>query len=130
MALFVAGSVAALAFAHIYDPEPAKAVLLKEKRAVQAVRIKALREKMRQKRLQKVFKGPDIFGAGNSKVPQPPSKTPFKEAFNPSNLEKAGPDATKAAPEPSKAPQSPGKGTFGDVFNPGNLDKAGPKKSE
>ena len=115
-AIFVAGAVATLAFSQIYDPEPAKAVLLKQKRADQQDRIKALQQRMREKRLQKQFKGPDIFGSGSSKIPRAPSKTPFGGVFAPSNLDEAAPKAK------TKTPESPGKGTFGDVFNPGSLD--------
>jgi spermidine/putrescine transport system permease protein len=127
LALFVAAAVAIFAFARYYDPEPAKAILLETKRAEQKLAIEALQEELRQKRLQKMFKGPDIFGSGKSKIPQPPSKTGFSGAFKPADLDKTGPDDSQTKPDGSNAPQSPGKGTFGDVFNPGNLDDAGPK---
>lgn len=118
LAIFVTGAAATIAIAQFYDPEPAKAVLLKEKRAEQALRIQELKERMRAKRLRKQFKGPDIFGSGSSKIPQPPSKTGFRDVFDPANLDKAGTDAKP------KAPESP----FGDVFDPTNLDDAGGKK--
>lgn len=119
LAVFVAGAIATIAISQVYDPEPAKAILLQEKRADQKKRIEALQERLRAKRLQKQFKGPDIFGSGNSKVPQPPSKTPFGKVFDPGNLGVADPGA-KA--KDAKTPESPGKGTFGDVFNPGSLE--------
>ena len=128
LALFVAAGVAIFTFAQVYDPEPAKATFLKAKRAEQQIRIKALQDSIREKRLRKLFKGPDIFGSGQSRVPQPPSRNPFGDVFKPGNLDKAGPGGTKAEPGASKAPQSPGKGTFGDVFKPGNLDDAAPKQ--
>jgi spermidine/putrescine transport system permease protein len=116
LAVFVIAVVAIVGISRIYNPEPAKAVLLKEKRAEQALRIEALQNRMREKRLKKLYKGPDIFGSGNTKVPQAPSKTGAGGVFNPSNLDSGSP----AKPE---APQSPGKGTFGNVFDPGNLNK-------
>ncbi|NNE24900.1 MAG: ABC transporter permease [Rhizobiales bacterium] len=119
LALFIAGAVATIAISQVYDPEPAKAILLKEKRAEQKKRIEALQERLRAKRLQKQFKGPDIFGSGQSKVPQPPSKTPFGNVFDPGNLGGTDPNAK---PKDAKTPESPGKGTFGDVFNPGSLE--------
>lgn len=129
-ALFIAAAVAIFAFARVYDPEPAKQELLKQKRAEQAIRIKEMQEQRRLKKLQKQLKGPDIFGAGSSKVPQPPSKTPFGDVFKPGNLDDAGPGSTKPKSDAPAAPQSPGKGTFGDVFKPGNLDEAGPKQNQ
>ena len=120
LALFIIGAVATIGIAQVYDPEPAKAVLLKQKRAEQQKRIKELQEKLKAKRLQKQFKGPDIFGSGQSKVPQAPSRTGFGNVFDPANIEDTigGAEAEKKEP----APESPGKGTFGDVFNPGSLE--------
>ena len=115
LAIFVAAVVATIGISKIYDPEPAKAVLLQEKRAEQALRIEALQNQMREKRLKKLYKGPDIFGSGDTKVPQAPSKTGIGNVFNPSNLDNSSP----VKPE---TPQSPGKGTFGNVFDPGNLN--------
>ena len=104
-------------------------MLLEQKRADQKKRIQALQERMRAKRLQKQFKGPDIFGSGQSKVPQPPSRTGFGNVFDPGNLGEVGPSADTE--ETKKAPDSPGKGTFGDVFNPGSLESTtGTKKDE
>ena len=115
LAIFVAAVVATIGISKIYDPEPAKAVLLQEKRAEQALRIEALQNQMREKRLKKLYKGPDIFGSGDTKVPQAPNKTGIGNVFNPSNLDNNSP----VKPE---TPQSPGKGTFGNVFDPGNLN--------
>ncbi len=150
LTLFVLLAGTTLVFSRIYDPEPAKEALLKQKRAEQAIAIKRLQEERRMKRLQKSFKGPDIFGSGQSKVPQPPSKTGFGDVFKPGNLQQAEPTSTPAPQSPGKStfgdvfkpgnldeadaksdakkpPQSPGKGTFGNVFDPNNLNKAGPK---
>ncbi len=117
LAVFVGLFVVTTVVAQFYDPEPAKAVLLEEKRAAQQLRIKELQERMRMKRLQKQFKGPDIFGAGNSKVPQPVSREPAPGVFAPTNLSPSGSDAQE-----DEKPKNPGAGTFGDVFNPGNLN--------
>ena len=115
LAMFVGFAVLTFGIAQVYDPEPAKAVLLKEKRAAQEKRIKELQELRRQKKLQTQFKGPDIFGSGSSKVPQPVSRTPTN-VFDPASL---NPDAEKKEDD---TPKNPGAGTFGDVFNPGSLD--------
>ncbi len=120
LALFVTVSISLIAFAQFYDPEPAKAVLLKKKRAEQQKRIDALQKRLKEKRLQKIFKGPDIFGDGSSKVPQPPSKTPFGNVFDPGNLNKVAPGKEK----PAAKPASP----FGNVFDPGNLNKVAPEE--
>ncbi len=127
-AIFVIGAVATIGFAQFYDPEPAKAVLLKEKRAAQQERIKALQERVKAQRLQKQFKGPDIFGSGSSKIPQPPSKTGFGGVFAPGNLEDAA--GTKKKDEKKPAGSKPAKGAFGNVFAPSNLDEAGPGKDK
>lgn len=105
--MFVAGVVATIAILQVYDPGPAKAILLNEKRTEQKKRIEALKERLRAKRLQEQFKGPDILGSGNSKVPQPPSKAPFSNVFEPGNLGETDPNAK---PKDVKTPQSPGKG--------------------
>ena len=115
LALFVAGAVAVIAFAQVYDPEPAKAVLLKKKRAEQQKRIKALQKRMLMRRLDKEHKGPDIFAP---KKKSGSGKTPFGGVFAPQNLDKVGGGKAKAPPKPKK-PTSP----FGGVFDPNNLDK-------
>ncbi len=153
LALFVATAIAVIAYAQVYDPEPAKAEFIKKKRAEQQKRIEAVRAKMRMKALQQKMKGPDIFapkpGGGSSKspfgsvfdpnnlkavggaqntekpVPAKPAKSPFGSVFAPSNLDKVG-GARKEQPKPEKS-SSP-KGAFGNVFAPQNLEQAGPKK--
>ncbi len=126
LALFVAGAVATIAFSSVYDPEPAKAILLKKKRAEQQKRIEALQEKARQKRLQKQLKGPDIFAPKKPAAGTNPGQSTFGDVFKPDNLNEAGP---KGEDKPDDA-TNPGKGTFGDVFNPGNLDEVGPKNEK
>jgi spermidine/putrescine transport system permease protein len=142
-ALFVAMAVGTVVFAQFYDPEPAKAILLKEKRAAQQVRIKALQERRKQQRMQKKMKGPDIFapekknsgifapgnltngdaGKEDKKVAPPPAKkkkSPFGSVFAPTNLDKTTGGDKKPAAKP--------KGGFGNVFAPNNLGKTGPKE--
>lgn len=115
LAVFVIGVVATIGISKVYNPEPAKAVLLKEKRAEQALRIEALQNQMREKRLNKLYKGPDIFGSGDTQIPQAPSKGGFGDVFDPGNLD-------NGSPVESETPQSPGQGTFGNAFDPGNLN--------
>ena len=126
-ALFVAGVVATVAIAQFYDPEPAKSVLLKEKRADQKTRIEALQRRLRDKRLQKKMKGPDIFGSKDEAGAKGKAKTPFGGVFNPNNLEDAA-GTKKKDGEPVK---KPGNSAFGNVFAPTNLeDAAGSKKTD
>lgn len=125
LALFVGTAVAMIGYAQFYDPEPAKAVILKKKRAAQKLRIEALQKKMREKRLQKLLKGPDIFKKSKSKVPKLKDKKEQKTPpgggiFAPSNLGKVAPGAEKKPPKPA----SP----FGSVFAPTNLNKVAPKE--
>jgi len=108
-ALFVATAVGTVVFAQFYDPEPAKAVLLKEKRAAQQERIKALLESRRQQRMQKKMKGPDIFS---------PEKK-GSDIFAPGNLDKVGADGDEKKAAPAQKKKSP----FGNIFDPGNLEK-------
>jgi len=125
LALFLAGIVAVVGYAQFYDPEPAKAIILQEKRAAQQIRIDALQQRMKERRLQKSLKGPDIFNEGKSKVPKlkdnKDQKTPFGSGiFSPNNLNKVAPGAETPTPKPV----SP----FGSVFDPTNLNKVAPKE--
>jgi len=125
LALFLAATVAVIGYSQFYDPEPAKAIILQEKRAAQQKRIEALQQKLKEKRLQKNLKGPDIFNEGKSKVPKlkekSDQKTPFGSGiFSPNNLNKVAPGAETPVPKPV----SP----FGSVFDPGNLNKVAPKE--
>jgi len=148
LSLFVIAAAGMIVFAQFYDPEPAKKILREKKQAEQQIRIKAVRERMRQQRLQKEMKGPDIFtpktqtgsgkspfgnvfdpdnlkavgGKGSTAAPKR-STTPFGSIFDPSNLNKVG-GASKDKPEKSNPPQ----GAFGNVFAPKNLEQTGPKK--
>lgn len=126
LALFVGVAVATIGYAQVYDPEPAKAVLLKKKRAAQKIRIEALQKRTREKTLQKTLKGPDIFKKSRSKVPQMQEEKAKKKGlfgnnvFDPTNLNKVGPDVGM----PPSKPANP----FGNVFAPGNLNKVTPKQ--
>ena len=125
LALFMAAIVAVIGYAQFYDPEPAKAIILKEKRAAQKIRIEALQQRLKEKRLQKSLKGPDIFNEGKSKVPKPEKKkekkTPFGSGiFSPNNLNKVAPGAETPTPKPANP--------FGSVFDPTNLNKVAPKE--
>ncbi len=125
LALFMAAIVAVIGYAQFYDPEPAKAIVLQEKRAAQQKRIEALQKRLKEKRLQKSLKGPDIFNEGKSKVPKlkekKEQKTPFGSGiFSPDNLNKVAPGAET----PPTKPVSP----FGSVFDPTNLNKVAPKE--
>jgi len=123
LALFIATALAVFAYAQVYDPEPAKAVLLKKKRADQQKRIKALQERLRQQRLREQMSGP--------KALKPPKKslTPFGNVFAPKNLNQVG---GKRKPEPvsKKKRKSPFPSPFGNVFAPTNLDKVGGGKNK
>jgi len=125
LALFLAAIVAVVGYAQFYDPEPAKAIVLQEKRAAQQKRIDALQQRLKEKRLQKNLKGPDIFNQGKSKIPQVEEKkeqeNPFGgNVFSPNNLNKVAPGAEKPTPKPV----SP----FGSVFDPNNLNKVAPRE--
>ncbi len=120
LALALAAAVAVVGYAQVYDPEPAKAVLLKAKRADQQKKIKALQERMRQKRLQKEMKGPKVFDKKErSGAPQSPGKDTFGGVFAPGNLDEVGGGKKKDPPPAKPKPSTP----FGGVFDPGNLDK-------
>jgi len=125
LALFLAATVAIIGYAQFYDPGPAKAIILQEKRAAQQKRIDALQQKLKEQRLQKNLKGPDIFNEGKSKIPKvkdkKDQKTPFGSGvFAPDNLNKVAPGAEKPTPKPV----SP----FGSVFDPNNLNKVAPRE--
>ncbi len=125
LALFMAATVAVIGYAQFYDPEPAKAIVLQEKRAAQKKRIEALQKRLKEQRLEKSLKGPDIFNEGKSKVPKleekKDQKTPFGSGiFSPDNLNQVAPGAETPTPKPV----SP----FGNVFDPTNLNKVAPKE--
>jgi len=120
MALLAIVGFSTIWFSQVYSPNVCKAEVRKVKQAEQQKKIAEVRRKMQIQNQQKVLKGPDIFGAERSKVPQNanPGRGRFGSVFEPGNLGKAGPEET-TAPKAS----NPGKGTFGNVFDPGNLDK-------
>ena len=123
LALFIATAVGTVVFAQFYDPTPALAKFKAEKRAKTQKRIEALHKRLRQEKLQKQLKGPDIFGGsktGNGSQ-KPGAKTPYGSVFDTKNLGKVGPkDSDKPKKKKSASP-------FGSVFDTQNLDKVGPK---
>ncbi len=120
MAILALVGFSTIWFSQVYSPNICKAEVKTEKHARQVKMIAEVRRKMQLKKQQQVLKGPDIFGARNSRVPQNtnPGRGSFGSVFEPGNLDKAGPEG-KATPKAT----NPGKGTFGNVFDPGNLDK-------
>ncbi len=136
LALFVAGIVATIAISQVYDPEPAKSVLLKEKRAAQQLRIQALQQRMKERRMQKEMKGPDIFGGktagekAKSGGAVNPGKGAFGSIWKSDSLKSVIPTDEKKDKNGLKS-KSPGVNTFGNVFAPTNLeDAAGSRKKD
>jgi len=126
MVLLALGGFSTIWFAQVYSPASCKLDVATQKRAIQEMRIKAVKQKLIEKKQQKSLKGPDIFGTESSKVPsampQSPGKGSFGSVFDPGNLDKAGPQGSEVPPA-----QSPGRGAFGTIFDPGNLKKVQPK---
>lgn len=123
LALFVATAVGTVIFAQFYDPTPALEAYRKQEQIKQQKRIKALQERMRQKRLQEKLKGPDIFGKPSKKGEKSGKISPFGSVFDTKNLNKVAPADQKAKPAPKKS-NSP----FGGVFDTNNLNKVAPDK--
>ena len=124
MVLMALGGFSTIWFAQVYSPASCKAEVRETKRVIQEQRIKEVKQKLIDKKIQKSLKGPDIFGGSKapSGTPQSPGKSNFGSVFDPGNLDKAGPQGSKV-PEA----QSPGRGAFGTIFDPGNLKKVQPK---
>ena len=112
-------------FAQVYSPAACKAEVREQKRVMQEKKIKEIKEKRTQQKLQKSLKGPDIFGSSKSKVPVPqsPGRGNFGSVFDPNNLDKAGPKGSSEG-----GAVNPGKGSFGNIFDPNNLEKVQPKE--
>jgi spermidine/putrescine transport system permease protein len=129
MVLLAVGGFSTIWFANVYSPAACKADVRETKRVIQEQRIKQVKEKRAQQKLEKSLKGPDVFGSGSSKVPsaapESPGKGSFGSVFDPGNLDKAGPKGS----DPAKA-KNPGKGAFGNIFDPTNLDKVQPKEGQ
>jgi len=130
LASFVIVIAATIGYSQIYDPEPAKAVYKEEKRKKQQAAIKALQERMKAKRLEKVLKGPDIFGSDKAKTGSGTSKSPgsstFGNVFDANNLGKVAPKDKK----PETKAKKPGTSAFGNVFDTNNLGKVAPKENK
>ena len=127
LALFLCTAVGTTIFAQFYDPEPAKAQLLKEKRARTAERIKIMQEKRRLQRLKKEHAGPKTL---NKKLGADSKKkaSPFGNVFDTKNLDGVGPgkDKKQETKQPAKKKASP----FGSVFDTKNLDGVGPDQKK
>ena len=127
-AVFVIGAVAIVGFSQVYDPEPAKATLLKDKRAAQKIRIEALQKRLADERRDKQMKGPKVFESKDQgKGVKKPGSSAFGDVFKTDNLEEA---AGKNNKEEKPAKKKPGSSAFGNVFDTQNLDKVKPKDQE
>jgi len=127
-AIFVAGAVAVIVFAQVYDPEPAKQAFQETKRAKQKIAIEAMQQKARDKQREKQMKGPKIFESKDRKKPgENPGQETFGSVFKTDNLEQAA-GATGQSEEPVGT--NPGKGAFGSIWQSGNLNKIAPKEKE
>ncbi len=129
LTIFTVLILGAIAWAQVYDPEPAKAVYRAKEQAKQEQAIKEVQERMKAKRLQKELKGPDIFGTkkdDGAKIKSPGAST-FGNVFDTKNLDKVAPAENKK-PKPESKIKSPGSAVFGNVFDTKNLDKVAPEK--
>ena len=126
-ASFVIVLVASIGYSQIYDPEPAKAVYKEKKRIKQQAAIKALQDRMKAKRLEKVHKGPDIFGDKKAKTGKgkTPGSSAFGNVFDTNNLGKVAP---KDKPKPESKAKKSKSSAFGNVFDTNNLGKVAPKE--
>jgi len=127
LAVFVAVIIGTVTYSQVYNPEPAKAVYKQKKRTAQQARIKALQERMKAKQLEKVHKGPDIFGTRKTEgaKSKSPGTSSFGNVFDTDNLGKVAP---KEAPKPESKVKKPGTSAFGNVFDTNNLGKVAPKE--
>lgn len=126
LALFIVSTIAIITYAQSYDPEPAKAQFLKEKRADQQKRIQALQERLRKERLQKQMDGPKALEPKSKGASgESPGKGTFGNVFDPNNLDEVG--GGKKTPKPKSKIESPGKSTFGNVFDTKNLNEVKPE---
>ncbi len=126
LAMFVVGAVAIVGFSQVYNPEPAKAVLLKEKRAAQKIRIDALQKRLAEERRAKQMKGPKVFETKDQdNAVKKPGSNAFGDVFKTDNLEKA---AGKDKKEETPAKKKPGSSAFGNVFDTENLKKVKPEE--
>ncbi|HHI82144.1 MAG TPA: ABC transporter permease [Rhizobiales bacterium] len=118
LVLFVGAAVLTIGFAQVYDPEPAKALFLKEKRAAQQKRIQELRERNAARARQRLMKGPDIFSTKKKK------SSGGGGIFSTDNLGKVAPGKTAPAAKPKA------KTPYGSVFDTNNLGKVAPDEKK
>ena len=130
-AIFVAGTIAVITFAQVYDPEPAKEAFQSEKRAKQKIAIEAMQQRARDKQILKQMKGPAVFDSNLEKSGTVnPGQATFGNVFKSDNLEEVI-DADKADEEESKpVGVNPGQGAFGNIFESENLDGLVPEGEE
>lgn len=124
LGVFLAVAVGVLAYAQVYDPEPAKQAYTDQKRAIQKKAIEAIQQKARDAAILRQMKGPKVFETKKGTGAESPGKSTFGNVFKPNNLE----DATDAKDKKKPAGVNPGKGAFGNIFGSDNLNKVAPKK--
>jgi spermidine/putrescine transport system permease protein len=127
LGVFVAIVVGVVAYAQVYDPEPAKKLYADHERALQKKAIEAIQQKARDAARQKQMKGPKIFDANKKTgTPQSPGKETFGNVFKPNNLEEAAGTNKKKKP----VGVNPGKGAFGNIWKSDNLKEVIPDKKD
>lgn len=126
--IFVAGVLAVIVYAQVYDPEPAKQVFKDNKRAEQKIAIEVMQQKARDSMREKQMKGPKIFESKSKKKNgENPGRATFGSVFKTDNLEDAaGANSKKAEP----VGKNPGKGAFGSIWQSDNLNELAPKEAE
>ena len=124
LAVFVAAIVGVIAFAQVYDPEPAKQAYTAQKRAIQKRAIEALQQKARDAAIRRQMKGPKVFETKKGTGAESPGKSTFGNVFKPNNLEEAAGAKDKKKP----VGVNPGKGAFGNIWQPDSLKKVVPKE--
>ncbi len=125
LAAFVAIFVAIIAFAQVYNPEPAKKAYTAQKRAIQQKAIDAIQQKARDKIRERQMKGPKVFDSKKKDSgSQSPGQTNFGNVFKPNNLEDAAGSKKK---EEKPVGVNPGKGAFGNIWKSDSLNKVAPK---
>ena len=134
-AVFVAGVIAVLTFAQVYDPAPAKQAFQNQKRAEQKLAIEAMQQSARDRQLEKQMKGPKIFETRTKdKEGGNPGEATFGSVFETQNLESAAGADNKADTDSKKEAEpvgvNPGKGAFGNIWQSDNLNDLAPEEKD